>query len=304
MKSKVNEKDKKRWEKYRGVLRRRDLRNIVKSTGTNGITASQIMTRLLERGIKISKVQLYNYLNEECTKHRFSKKGTRYYVRPLVTADDWSILSSYINDLQYFSNFNDLWLDREFQSNFQKNSLENILIQFSNRAGALLCYTIIEALRPTENLKLIHDRKELAIKFVRDAISPEYLLQTFLATLPFNFREKYGIGPWQIITDEQGKNKKSMIKNNDIAPEINELYITKNQNPMISLIDAYNRAYPHLHNLLEKNFKKYVNREEVWTTCDHQWEPTFIHSIGSGYKCSKCSRKITEEKFNDFSKLN
>jgi hypothetical protein len=92
--------------------------------------------------------------------------------------------------LQYFSNFKDLWQDREFQSDFQKNSLDNMLFQFSNRVGALLSYTIIEALRPTEILKLLLNRQKIAIEFVRDTISPEYLSQTFLASLPYDFRDK------------------------------------------------------------------------------------------------------------------
>jgi hypothetical protein len=56
-------------------------------------------------------------------------------------------------------------------------------------------------------------------------------------------------------------------------------------------------VYPRLHDLLEKNFKKHVDREEEWSTCDHEWEPIIIHKIGVGYKCYICFRKIAEEKF-------
>jgi hypothetical protein len=60
---------------------------------------------------------------------------------------------------------------------------------------------------------------------------------------------------------------------------------------------AYNRVYPRLHDLIEKSFKKYIDREEKWSTCDHLWESIIIHKIGIGYKCHVCFRKISEEKF-------
>ena len=64
MKSKADEKVKKHWQKYHRVLKRREIRNIVLLSGINGITRSQIMAQLSERGINISKVQLHNYLKE------------------------------------------------------------------------------------------------------------------------------------------------------------------------------------------------------------------------------------------------
>jgi hypothetical protein len=115
----------------------------------------------------------------------------------MILYDNWSIFSAFINELQYFPNFKELRRDLEYRSDLQKNSLEDMLFKFSNQVGALLCYIIIESLRPTETPKLIQDRKKIAIEFVRDAISPQNLLQTFLATLPYDFREKYGIGPWR-----------------------------------------------------------------------------------------------------------
>ena len=297
MKSKVNRRDI-RKEGVRGEFKRREVRDIILSSGEEGIIFGQIEVQLSKRLKKtISRQQLHNYLKEPWAKSLFYKEGNRYFMKHVVTHDDWSVLSAFINELQYFSNFKDLWRGREFQSDFQKNSLGNMLFQFSNQVGALLSYIIIEALRPTETLKLMQVRKKIAIKFVRDAISPEYLLQTFLATLPFDFREKYGIGPWQIIKDEQGENKKSMIQNNDIGPEINELYISKNQNPLQDLIDAYNRVYPRLHDLLEREYRKYIDRDQEWDTCEHEWETITIHKIGVGYKCHKCFRKIEEEEF-------
>ena len=193
-----------------------------------------------------------------------------------------------------------------FRSNFQKNFVENMLLQFSNQIGALISYIIIEALRPIETVKPMQARKKIAIKFVRDTLAPEYFLQTFLATLPYNFRDTYKIGPLEIVTDEHGKIvkdehgniKKSTIKNSNIAPEINEFYISENQNPLQDLIDAYNKVYPRLHDLIEENFKKYSDREEEgWDKCDHVWEPIIIHKLGAGYECHMCFRKISEEKF-------
>ena len=310
LKSKVNETVKRKRETPRGEFRRRDLRDIILSSGESGITVGQIIAQLSKRLKKaITRQQVHHYLNEPWAKNLLYKEGDRYFMKHVVMYDDWSVFSAFINELQYFSNFKDLWQDREFQSNLQKNSLENILFQFSNRVGALLCYTIIEALRPTETLKLIRDRKKIAIEFVRDALAPEYLLQTFLAALPYDFRDRYKIGPLEIVTDEHGKTvkdeygniKKSTIKNRNISPEINEFYISSNQNPLQDLIDAYNRVYPRLHDLIEKNFKKYIDIEEKWSTCDHLWEPIIIHKIGVGYKCHICSKKISEEKFKKIS---
>jgi hypothetical protein len=285
LKSKASERDKRKREMYRGELKRRDLRYIILSSGEKGVTVGQIRDQLSKYGKAISKQQVHNYLNESQAKKLFYKKGNRYFMKHVVTYDDWSIFSKYINRLQYFSNFKNLWRGREFQSEFHKNSLENILFQFSNHIGALLTYIMIEALRPTETFKLIQDRKKISIEFVRDAISPEYLLQTFLAALPYDFREKYRIGGYEIITDKEGKNKKSIAN----LPEINELHINGNQNPLQDLIDAYNEVYPHLHDLLESNFRKNIDRNRG--TCKHDnLEPINIHKIGAGYKCNKCSR--------------
>jgi hypothetical protein len=193
---------------YRGELRRRDLRDIILSSGESGITVGQIVAQLSKRLEKaITKQQVHTYLKEPWAKSLVYKEGNKYFMEHIVTYDDWSVLSAFINELQYFSNFKDLWQDREFQSDFQKNSLDNMLFQFSNRVGALLSYTIIEALKPTEILKLLLNRQKIAIEFVRDAISPEYLLQAFLASLPYDFRDKNGIGPWEIITDNQGQKR-------------------------------------------------------------------------------------------------
>ena len=313
MKSKVNKRDI-RKEGVRGEFKRRELRDIILSSGEDGITFGQIEAQLSKR-LKnaISSQQVHNYLKEPWAKSLLYKKRNRYFMKHVVMYDNWSVFSAFFNEFQYFSNFRDLWQDREFQSTFQKNSLENILFQFSNQIGALLSYLIIEALRPTETIKLKQVRKEIAIKFVRDAFSPEYLLQTFLATLPYDFRDRYKIGPLEIVTDEYGKIvkdeygniKKSTIKNSSIAPEINEFYISENQNPVQDLVHAYNRVYPHLHDLLEREYRKYVGREyadsvdiQDWGTCDHEeWEKIIIHKIGVWYKCKKCFRNIKEEEF-------
>jgi hypothetical protein len=298
LKRKENERDKRKRERYRGELKRRDIRDIILSSGEYGVTVGQIMTQLSKQLKKaISRQQVHNYLKEPWAKSLLYKEGDRYYMKHVVTYDDWSVFSAFINELQYFYNFKDLWGGKEFQSDFQKNSLENMVFQFSNQLGALLSYIIIEALRPTETLKLMHVRKKIAIEFVREALSPEYLLQTFLATLPYNFREKYGIGPWKIVADEYGKNKKSMDNNNSISPEINQLYINKDQNPLEDLIDAYNRVYPHFYDLLERGYKKYVDRDQEWGTCEHEWQTIIIHKIGVGYKCHKCFRIIDEKAF-------
>jgi hypothetical protein len=260
LKRKENERDKRKRERYRGELKRRDIRDIILSSGEYGVTVGQIMTQLSKQLKKaISRQQVHNYLKEPWAKSLLYKEGDRYYMKHVVTYDDWSVFSEFINELQYFSNFKELWKDLELQSDFQKNSLEDVIFQFSNQIGALLSYIIIEALRPTETVKLRQVRKRIAIKFVRDALAPEYLLQTFLATLPYNFRERYKIGSLEIITDEHGKIvkdehgniKKSTIKNSSIAPEINEFYISKNQNPVQDLIHAYNRVYSHLHDWRE-----------------------------------------------------
>jgi hypothetical protein len=298
LKRKENERDKRKpRETLSGEFKRRDVQHIIRLSGEHGITVGQIRAQLSKQlRNTITPQQVHNYLKEPWAKSLLHKDGDRYFMKHIVMYDDWSVLSAFINELQNFSNFKDLWQDREFQSSFQKNSLENTLFQFSNQVGALLSYIIIEALRPTETLKLMPDRQKIAIEFVRDAISPEYLLQTFLATLPYNFRDKYGIGPWEIITDNQGKKKRS-IKNGNEAPEINQLYVNENQNPLQDLIDACNRVYPHFHDLLDMGYRKYVNRKQEWSRCDHEWETITIHKIGLGYKCHKCFRKIEEEEF-------
>jgi hypothetical protein len=249
LKSKVNETVKRKLEMTRGEFRRRDLRDIILSSGESGVTVGQIVAQLSKRLKKaITRQQVHNYLKEPWAKSLVYKDGNRYYMKHIVMYDDWSIFSAFINELQYFSNFKELWQDLEFQSDFQKSSLEDMIIQFSNQVGALLSYIIIEALRPTETVKLMQTRKKIAIKFLRDAFSPEYLLQTFLATLPYNFRDRYKIGPLEIVTDEHdkvvkdehGNIKKSTIKNSSIsiAPEINEFYISENQDPLQDLIDG------------------------------------------------------------------
>ncbi|MGB7960976.1 MAG: hypothetical protein WCF46_13885, partial [Nitrososphaeraceae archaeon] len=262
-----------------------DLLDIIRSSGESGVTAGQIAAQLTKRLINpITRYRVHTYLKELCARGLVYKDGIRYYMKHIVMRDDWSIFSAFINELQYFSNFKELWQDLQLQSIFQKNSLEDMIFQFSNQIGALFSYMMIEALSPTETIKLSQDRKRIAIKFVRDAFSPEYLLQTFMATLPYNFRDRYKIGPLEIVTDEHGNIKKSTIKNSSIAPEINEFYISKNQNPVQDLIHAYNRVYPRFHDLLERGYRNYVNRNREWSTCDHEWEIITIHKIGVGYR--------------------
>lgn len=307
MKSKESETDKRKREMFRGELKRRDLLEFIRSSGEHGVTVRQIVTHFSKQGKAITRQQVHGYLREPWAKILLHKEGSRYFMWHIVTYDDWSVLSAFINKLQYFSNFKDLWQDREFQSNFQKNSLENMLLQFSNRVGALLSYAIIEALRPTEILKLLPDRQKIAIEFVRDAISTEYLLQTFLATLPYDFRNKHKIGPLEIVTDEYGeiakddlgRVKKSTIKSSNIAPEINEFYVSEKQNPLLDLIDAYNSVYPHFHDLLDRSYRKYVNRNQERSTCKHSWNVISIHKIGVGLKCHKCFRVTSEKKFEE-----
>lgn len=70
---------------------------------------------------------------------------------------------------------------------------------------------------------------------------------------------------------------------------------------MRDLIHAYNRVYPRLHDLLEKEYRKYARREygdsidvQDDGACDHKvWEKIIIHKIGTLYKCQKCFRKTT-----------
>jgi hypothetical protein len=306
LKSKESKRDKSKREMFRGEFRRRDLRDIILSSGGSGVTVGHIVTQLSERLKKaITRQQVHNYLKEPWAKNLVYKEGNRYFMKHVVFYDDWSMLSEYISGLQYFPNFRDLLQNRNFQSKFQENSLENMLYQCSNRIGALVSYIIIEALRPTETVKLKHARKKMAIKFVRDALSPEYLFQTFLATLPYDFRDKYRIGTLEVVTDEDGmmvtdqhgRIKKSATKNSNITPEINELYISENQNPLQELIDAYNRVYPRFHDLLDVGYREYVNRNHQRNMCDHVWEQIIIHKIGVGYKCHNCFRKISEEEF-------
>jgi hypothetical protein len=313
LKSKESEIDKRKQEMFRGELKRRDLLEFIRSSGERGVTVRQIVAHFSKQGKAITRQQVHNYLREPWAKSLLYREGSRYFMKHMIMYDDWSIFSAFINELQYFSNFKDLWKNRDLHPDLGKNSLEDMLFQFSNQIGALISYIMIEALGPIETPKVVQDRKKVVIEFVRDAISPEYLLQTFLATLPYDFRERYGIGPWKIETDDQGKivtdglgrNMKSMQRNNSIAPEINQLYINENQNPAQDLINAYNRVYLGLHDLLERGYRKYVGREYVdrvdrvqdWVTCDHEWETKIIHKIGVGYKCHKCFRKIAEKEF-------
>ena len=79
------------------------------------------------------------------------------------------------------------------------------------------------------------------------------------------------------------------------------------------LVHAYNRVYPRLHDLLEREYRKYVGREyadsvdiQDWGTCDHEeWEKIIIHKIGVWYKCKKCFRTYKGRRIQkNFSKLN
>jgi hypothetical protein len=263
LKSKPNGKVKS-WETYIGIQKRRKIRDIVLSSGTHGISASEININLSNQKIKISKPQLNDYLKQECSAGRFYKSGTKYVVDSLVTIDDWSILADYINHLQYFAVFNGLPVSNCLQQKFNDDKLEDALFKFSSRLGALISYVIIEALRPTEHLKLQRHRQQIALSFVKDSISPENLLQSFLTALPYNFRDRYRIGPLEIVTDEYGKIvkdeygniKKSTSKNSDIAPEINQFYISKNENPLQEIINAFNKVYPNLHDSLEKGYRE------------------------------------------------
>ena len=132
----------------------------------------------------------------------------------------------------------------------------------------------------------------------------ENLLQSFLAALPYNFRDRYRIGPLEIVIDEHGKIvkdehgniKKSTIKNGNISPEINQFYISKNQNPLQDLIDAYNRIYPNLYDSFEKGYREHVSMKPK-ARCDHEWETINIHKMGEGYKCHKCLHTIEKEAF-------
>lgn len=303
MKSKPNEKVK-RWETYVGIHKRRKIRDIVHSSGTYGISASEINTNLSKQNIKISKPQLNDYLKQECSAGRFYKSGTKYVVDSLVTFDDWSIFADYITRMQYFAIFNGLPVSNCLQQKFNDDTLEDALFKFSSRLGALISYVIIEALRPTEHLKLQRHRQQIALRFVKDSISPENLLQSFLAALPYNFRDRYRIGPLEIVTDEHGKIvkdehgniKKSTIKNSNISPEINQFYISKNQNPLQDLIDAFNRIYPNLYDSFEKGYREHVSMKPA-ARCDHEWETISIHKMGEGYKCHKCLHTIEKEAF-------
>jgi hypothetical protein len=167
---------------FRGELKRRDLIEFIRSSGDLGVKVDQIVTHFSKQGKAISRQQVHNYLKEPWAKSLLYKEGSRYFMKHMILHDDWSIFSAYINELQYFSDFKDLWRNWHLHSDLQKNSLEDMLFQFSNKIGALISYIMIEALGPTETPKVVQDRKKIAIEFVRNAISPEYLLQTFLVT--------------------------------------------------------------------------------------------------------------------------
>jgi hypothetical protein len=230
LKSKPNGSKVKRWETYVGIQKRRKIRDIVLSSGTFGISASKINTSLSKQGIKISKQQLNDYLKQECSAGRFYKSGTKYVVDSLITFDDWSIFADYITRIQYFTMFSELPVNNCLQQEFNDDMLEDALLKFSSRLGALISYVIIEALRPTEYLKLQQHRQQIALRFVKDSISPENLLQSFLAALPYNFRDRYRIGVspeleivkdehGAIVKDEHGNFKKFTIRIGD-SPEL------------------------------------------------------------------------------------
>jgi hypothetical protein len=283
LKSKPNGKS---WETLVGVQKRRKIRDIVLSSGTHGISVSEINAKLSARQIKISRQQLHDYLKQECSAGRFYKSGTKYVADPLVTIDDWSIFADYITRLQYFAMFNNLPVGNYLQQNFNDDALEDALFKFSSRLGALISYVIIEALRPTEHLKLQRHRQQIALNFVKDSISPENLLQSFLAALPYNFRIKHNIG---LILSE-GQNVPS------VAPLVNQFYINKDRNPLLELISAFNKVYPNLYDSLEKGYREHVSIEPE-ARCDHEWETIIIHKIGEGYKCHRCLHTIEKEAF-------
>ena len=123
---------------------------------------------------------MHNYLKQECSAGRFYKSGTKYVVDSLVTFDDWSIFADYITRLQYFAMFNGLPVDNYLQQNFNDDALEDVLFKFSSRLGALISYIIIEALRPTEHLKLQRHRQQIAVCYTGSLI----MLITYSSLVP------------------------------------------------------------------------------------------------------------------------
>ena len=84
MKSKVNKRDI-RKEGVRGEYKRRDLRDIILSSGEVGVTVIQIVTKLEKQGKATTRQQVHNYLKEPWAKSLLFKEGDRYFMKHVVT---------------------------------------------------------------------------------------------------------------------------------------------------------------------------------------------------------------------------
>lgn len=149
--------------------------------------------------------------------------------------------------------------------------IEKLLFHFANQIGAFILYILIEATHPTRNIIPVSMRKDKAHDFIQTAIPYSDLFEAFLINvLPKTYRKDIVLG------------------------------VQIKENSFDRLSSAFAKVYPNIYKTIEEGYPSHFQdfysgiRDDK---CEHEWKETFVHKIGTYYKCTKChsmAKSITE----------
>ncbi len=258
---KLKSKRKKSWALHSDKTGRRILGIIQSETiHRRGITEKEIRNRLnlqLNKGSELTKQDVYYHLRKASKNNQLFKDKMYYYLtQSYVTDDDWSIFSEFLHECQRKNGLFDL-MPNPSPISWPGNSLEYVLMQFSQKLGAIITYILMESLRPTKELMNIKERTRFFLNFINEAVSFADILVTFSSSLPMNITAAHRI-----------------------PPELQESALEE-------LTIAYRNVYPHVYRMIEEGYKTYTTIEDLGD-CMHQWRRIDIHKIGKRYECKKC----------------
>jgi hypothetical protein len=144
------------------------------------------------------------------------------------------------------------------------HDIEKVIFEFANRIGSFMVYLLIELMRPTSTFLPINMREEKALDFMKSALPLDCLLRSFLFTLPASFNKAMHFG------------------------------VQMREEKLEMLTSAYKKVYPSFHEYMEagyfNHFKNiFLNLEDNYNSCKHEWRELSVHKIGTFYRCNQCS---------------
>jgi hypothetical protein len=255
--------NKKKRHNVIGDLHKKKVLNIISSTFGSGITLTEITKKT-----RFTRQAVHPFLKELVKEAKIFKAQNRYYLEKYFS-DDWTIFGEYLGFILGGKDFRKMKLDHISKIDLEQifanrdDNIEKAIFEFANRIGPFMVYLLIELMRPTNTLLPINMREEKALDFVKSALPLDYLLRSFLFSLPPSFNEAMHFG------------------------------VQMKQEKLEKLTNAYKKVYPSFHKYMEagylNHFKNiFLNVEENYSSCKHEWRQVSIHKIGTFYECNRC----------------